>query len=895
MPDSVAPIKGNGITLTIDDVQVTVPAGTLVVDAARVAGIEIPVFCSHPKLDPLGACRMCLVEFVGPRGSRLDTACTVRVSDGMVVRTDTEQVKSVREAVLGFILVNHPLDCPICDKGGECPLQDQTMEYGPGVSRLVEPKRHKQKHYPISDLIMLDQERCILCWRCIRYLEEWEDKPQLGLFERGGETAIDVFPGHSVDAKTSGSIIDICPVGALTNRVARFQYRPWEVKKTPSICTQCAVGCNLRLDERSHTLRRIVARENPAVNETWICDKGRFAHQFVDHADRLKTPLIRRDGKLGEATWDEALDYVVERLSALRNSKGAAAIGGITSGQISNEGAYLFQKFFRAIVGANNLDFRAGSAVRALPTGLPALSDIGKHDLILLAGFDPSESAPVLDLLVKRAVRRSGAKLLVIDSRKIEATRYTNAAGGDKGIFLGVRPGGEAVLLSGLTAAVLAARQDAAKKRGTLAGSATDEWGWLRNAGPEKVTAATGVVQRDVSAAAELLNGATNPLFIFGTGFAMGERGKEAVTALSNLAIALGHGDKLSYVGCEANSQGLRDVGCLPDMLPGHQSVADATVRDRLGKLWGVQPPAEPGLAYAQMTAGKVHGLVVIADDPARQPDLKKALRELDLLVVIDMFATETAELADVVLPLASFAESDATYTNLERRVQRAPAGIRAIGESRADWQIINGIAGRWLATQSEGEDEEASPDWKKKRRKVKGTAGAKPWNYPSVGAVLEEIGKAAPIYSTIRWETLGEAGIQWPAGQLARPARRSEAVNLSVSAPAPATGYRLVTGPLLWDDSLSLRFAAGQVCALAPRPFVALHPDDFASVGVGEGTVVTVSSTRGVVELVLKSDASVQRGTAWIPTGFAGLPAEQLGGGRGEVVAVTITARSGE
>ena len=264
MPDSVAPLKGNGVTLTIDDVQVTVPAGTLVVDAAKAAGIEIPVFCSHPKLDPLGACRMCLVEFIGPRGSKLDTACTVRVSEGMVVRTDTEQVKSVREAVLGFILVNHPLDCPICDKGGECPLQDQTMEYGPGVSRFVEPKRLKQKHHPISDLIMLDQERCILCWRCIRYLDQWEDKPQLGLFQRGGETAIDVFPGRPVDAKTSGSIVDICPVGALTNRVARFHYRPWELKKTPSICTQCAVGCNLRLDERSHTLRRIVARENAA-------------------------------------------------------------------------------------------------------------------------------------------------------------------------------------------------------------------------------------------------------------------------------------------------------------------------------------------------------------------------------------------------------------------------------------------------------------------------------------------------------------------------------------------------------------------------------------------------------------------------------------------------------
>jgi len=394
------------VTLTIDDKQVTVPAGTLVVDAAKAAGIEIPVFCSHPKLDPVGACRMCLVEFVGPRGSKLDTACTVRVSNGMVVRTDSQEVKATREAVLGFILINHPLDCPICDKGGECPLQDQTMEYGPGASQFVEPKRHKQKHYPISDLIMLDQERCILCWRCIRYLEEWEDKPQLGLFERGGETLIDTFPGRPVDAKTSGSIIDICPVGALTNRVDRFRFRPWQLTKTPSICTLCPVGCNLRLDERVHELRRIVARENAAVNDEWICDKGRFLHQYVDHPERLASPMVREGGQLRPVSWEEALDRIIDRLGTIAEAKGADAVGGVAGATISNEAAYLFQKFFRAMVGTNNIDFPTGAAVKVSPTGLSAIADIAKSDLIVLVGLDPSEATPVLDLHIKRAARR---------------------------------------------------------------------------------------------------------------------------------------------------------------------------------------------------------------------------------------------------------------------------------------------------------------------------------------------------------------------------------------------------------------------------------------------------------------------------------------------------------
>ena len=439
------------VKVTIDDKQIAVPAGTLVVDAAKAAGIDIPIFCSHPKLDPLGACRMCLVEFVGPRGSRLDTSCTVRVSEGMVVRTDTEQVKAVREANLAFILLNHPLDCPICDKGGECPLQDQTMEYGPGFSKFIEPKRRKQKHYPISDLIMLDQERCILCWRCIRYLEEWEDKPQLGLFERGGETLVDVFPGQPVDAKTSGSIIDICPVGALTNRVARFRYRPWELRRTPSVCTLCPVGCNLRLDERAHELRRIVARENLAVNDEWICDKGRFLHQYVDHPERLTQPLVREDGKLRPASWDEALHRVVEGLEIAIAAGGHQAVGGVAAARVSNEGAYLFQKFFRVLLGANNVDFPDGASVHALPAGLPAVAAIGKSDVIVLVGYDPSEATPIIDLRIKRALLRSGATVIIVNSRRIELARYVDHPRVRKGAYLAVRPGNEAIAVQTLS------------------------------------------------------------------------------------------------------------------------------------------------------------------------------------------------------------------------------------------------------------------------------------------------------------------------------------------------------------------------------------------------------------------------------------------------------------
>jgi len=881
MPDQV--------TLTIDDIKITVPAGTLVVDAAKAAGIEIPVFCSHPKLDPLGACRMCLVEFVGPRGSRLDTACTVRVAEGMAVRTNTEQVKKIREANLGFILINHPLDCPICDKGGECPLQDQTMEYGPGASKFIEPKRHKNKKYPISDLIVLDQERCILCWRCIRYLEEWEDKPQLGLFERGGETMIDTFPGQPVDARTSGSIIDICPVGALTNRVTRFRYRPWELKKTPSVCNHCPVGCNLRLDERVHELRRIVARENLAVNDEWICDKGRFVHRFVDHPERLAKPLVRENGALREATWDEALGRIVDKFGALADAGGANAIGGIASPRVSNEAAYLFQKFFRAVVGVNNVDFAGGSAVRAWPTGLSAIADIAKSDLIVLVGLNPSEAAPLLDLHIKRVVRRSDAKLLIVNPRRIELAKYPGA-------YLPALPGNEAALLGELAAAVQASRGVRGQESGVRSqGSgvrAQDARGKQDARNPQYPIPNTQYL-----IPVELLTAAKSPLFLYGPDAARGERGRATVVALAGLANALGQGDKLAYIPVGANEQGARDMGLLPDSLPGYAALNDAVVRERLGKLWGLQPPADLGQSYAQMLGGGVKGLFVMGDNPAALPSVAEALRKLDFLVVQDLFLTETAQLADVVLPACSFAEADGTYTNLERRIQRGPQGIRAVGESKADWAILAALAEKWQGAESRGDPSAVAPsaapelpDWKRKKRKAKTGPAAKPWNYPTAQAVLEEIGKAVPCYAALRWEALGEGGAQWAAKDLRLGTRDSGPGNPQSLVPGPQPGsFLLVSSPLFWDASLFMQYAPEPVRKLTPAAFVALNPADLAAAKLAAGSQVTVASPHGSVTLTLKADASVQPGTAWIPANLPGLPAETLGMGRDEVVRITI------
>ena len=842
------------VTLTIDGQQVTVPPNTLVVDAAAALKIEIPVFCSHPKLDPVACCRMCLVEIEGPRGPVLQTACSVPVREGMVVHTDSDQVKATQEANLAFILLNHPLDCPICDKGGECPLQDQTMRYGPGISQLVEPKRRKQKHYLISDTIVLDQERCVVCWRCIRYLEEWEDKPQLGLFERGGETLIDIQPGRPVDAKTGGNIIDVCPVGALTNRVARFAYRPWEIERTASICTHCAMGCNIRMDSRTHTLRRIVGRENMQVNDQWICDKGRFAHGWVNAADRLTTPLVRKDGQLVPATWAEAIQYVADRLAAVKQQHGPNAIGGIGSAKLSNEANYVFQRFFRQVIGTNNLDHRDGSQVAALPGGLPSLADVMKPqygpnpkvDTVFLFGVDPSEELPVLDVHLKRAVRRGGAKLIIAHPRRVELTRYN-------GPFLGYRPGSEATLLNALTQHALALSAGDKPRPAAMMGDVPDA----------QLIDLCCVDPAAVKATAELLAKSTSALIIYGPLAARGENGEQVRHGLTNLALATGHYDRLAYVGLEANSQGARDMGVLPDQLPGHAALTDAAARARLAELWGVEPPTRPGLGYQQMldAAGdSIKALYIMGANPATErPTWAANLDKLDLLIVQELFLTETAAKADVVLPALSWAEADGTFTNLERRVQRAPKAVRnPDSKAAADWMILDHLANRLGSN----------------------------WPYAGEHAITHEITAAAPAYAGLTWDALGDQGAQYDAASV-RP-QGAYAPAMQGELPAHEDGaFALVGGTVLYDGG-SLFALTKQMQAMTFGARVGFNPSDAAKLGLADGAEVVVRNAHGELTLQAKLDDQVLPGTVWIPESLPGAPVGALLNGS-DVAAVTV------
>ncbi|HKF37102.1 MAG TPA: NADH-quinone oxidoreductase subunit NuoG, partial [Ktedonobacteraceae bacterium] len=421
--------KDELVHLTIDDIPVAVPPGTLVWAAAQQAGIEIPIYCYHPKMPPLGACRMCFVEIEKvPKPPQ--TACTTPVSEGMIVHTKTEKVLKARRGTLEFLLINHPLDCPICDKGGECDLQDFTLRHGPGGTRFDLYKRHYPKPIPVSDRVMLDRERCILCQRCTRFSSEISMDNGLVMISRGYKMEVGTAPDHAFDSIFSGNTVEICPVGALTATAYRFKARPWELKHIPGVCNNCSVGCNARIDVRVDKIMRLMSRTNDEIDDGWLCDRGRWGFEFVNSPQRLGTPLVRYKGKLEPASWDEALYMMVSRLRLIADKHGASAIGGIGSTRTTNEEAYLFQKLLREAIGTPNVDHHHGyfPGPRDPLTGRPwmmtnSIADIEKAAHIVLVASDPYERQPILNLRIKKAMK-AGAKIYIVNEGVTELDRF---------------------------------------------------------------------------------------------------------------------------------------------------------------------------------------------------------------------------------------------------------------------------------------------------------------------------------------------------------------------------------------------------------------------------------------------------------------------------------------
>ena len=627
----------NRVTLTIDGREIEADEGTMLVDAAREGDIEIPVFCYEPKLgEPVGACRMCLVEIEGI--PKLQTSCSTPVRDGMVVHTRTGQVKEAQEAVVEFLLVNHPLDCPVCDKGGECPLQDISMGWGPDRNRMVDQKRHFEKPVPLSPLVAIDRERCILCYRCVRFSQEVSEDEQLQLLERGDATYVGTFDDRPYVAPFQGNITELCPVGALTSYTYRFRARPWDIEQGGSVCTLCPSQCNVSFTVRDEEVARVLARDNPEVDDGWLCDKGRYAFQAMYSEDRVTGPEVAVDGHPTPVPWQEAAEAAAEGL-ARAGSRTAVLVG-----DASNEEGYLLQRLLRQALGSGDIDSRPGpgldgaSALKLADPAISALtSDIDTADLVLVIGTDPIQSAPSFDLRVRKAVRRNRTALAV-------ATDRPGALEGGATETARFAPGGAAAFIEGL-----AAELEGGQAEGGIAG---------------------------------LLRDSEQTVIVWGERIVRGPEGRRAVDALARLAGAAGFADQegsgLIGIPETANGRGLREVGCLPDAGPGLSPTA----------------PARDAAAFREgIESGEIEAVILFGVDPIRDlpdPDgWRRALERAGHVVAFSLARNESTEFADVLLPLESHAEKDGTVTHPDGRIQRVRPSAGRPGEIRPNWMVL--------------------------------------------------------------------------------------------------------------------------------------------------------------------------------------------------------------
>ena len=900
----VAPHKTT-LTVTIDGREVEARPGELLIAAAERNGNYIPRFCYHPRMRPVGMCRMCIVEVVGPRGPMLQPSCMVPVADGMQVITDSPTVKKIQDGVLEFLLINHPLDCPVCDKGGECPLQDQTLAFGPGESRFVEEKRHWEKPIAISDLVALDRERCIQCDRCTRFADEIAGDPLIEFMNRGVFTEVNTFPDDPFASYFSGNTVQLCPVGALTAKPYRFKARPWDLDQVESTCTSCSVGCRVAVQSSSDRIVRLLGVDVDAVNQGWLCDKGRFDFEAVNSDERLGSPMVRTGDTLAEASWGDALAKAAEALSGARERHGAGSVAVLGGARLTNEDAYAWSKLARTVLGTDHVDAQLGDGLPAeVVVGLPCatIDDACRADVVVLLTGDLKEELPVLYLRLRAAAIDKGLKILEVSATDTGMTRYA------------------AVSVRALP--------------GDLAGAL---------ASPK---------------AKALLEGAGNVVCVLGRP-SVAEPAEAVVDAAAALLAAAPDATFLSALR-RANVHGALDMGLAPGMLPGRVSLDEG--REWFGATWG-DLPAERGLdATGILTAaaeGKIQGLVLLGADPlADFPDrdlARRALQGAGTVIAVDAFLTASSRQADVVLPAAIAGEKAGSTTNLEGRVSRLNQKVNPPGTARADWIVAVELAHRLgvdlgfesvaqitdeiaamapayghitaaaLASTAgfdgilAGELVEGAHDAPPAMGGAEspeiiaadaqgdtqsGTNVAPETPDPSTGSAPHGDADSAHETEALEAEAAGdeagaveesiEAGdpVGDPAGghtdheetqsPVARPGLLRATPSATGRAVPPVDSYslRLVAGHRLYDDGTLVQHSPS-LAPLAHGSAIRVNPSDLERLGLTAGDAVRVTSSRTSLTLTAEADAGV-------PKGIAAMAFDQPGPGAADLVDVT-------
>lgn len=827
------------VSITIDGQTLDVEAGSTVLQAARHLGIDIPTFCYLKRLPPLASCRMCLVEIEGQR--RLQPSCATAAADGMVVRTNTPLIEETRSSMLDMLLANHPLDCPICDKGGECELQNMVMAHGPRQSQFRDEKRvFHSKDIRLSPVIIMNVNRCIQCQRCVRMCEDVVGAVALGTIEKGMDTAVTGFEGSLASCDQCGNCIEVCPVGALMSFPYRYKARPWDLVETDTVCPHCGTGCQLTVGTRKGDFMRVRSKWDEGVNRETLCVRGRFGLDFVASRDRITRPMIRRDGALALVSWDEAGDYLRRRLSAVEGK----AAGGLASPRLPNEVLYQFQKLMRTVFRTNNIDcstrwstpFDTLGPLMANFYSRAPLDEVIGNDCVLVVGGNVTEGNPVTEYLLRDGARRRQTGLLMLSARP-------SRLDGDASVVVRVRPGGEAVGLGAVIAELTAAAGQ------TLAGDAVAQIGAIigrpvariNGDGPQRL--------------ATVLKDSRSVTVLVSVDLLRSPEARATLQQLDNLLqvlFLLGKGLAMQFLFDRANQMGAWDMGVLPAALPGLRAVADDTARATFARNWGAELPSDPGADLDAMmelcVGGRMGAFYIAGTDPLiAYPDrdlVKRALDAADLLIVQDAFLSDTAGLAEVVLPAAGYGEESGTFTNNEGRTQKVNKFREPALEVRSNLAIFDFVAS--LRNQA---------------------------LRPSTqGEIFDEIARLVPAYQGLTQDALGADGA------LTKAVPTPPAGTFLAAPPAlnAADGLMLVTGDCLFHNGY-LSERSEILNTVADDPYVEMSVLDAEQLGLSDRDQVVVRSAQGELTAKLKVNRRFPRGLVFVPENYRALRLNSL------------------
>lgn len=822
------------VNLTINDKQVTAPKDSTIYDAAKLNGIKIPILCHDKKLNPFGACRMCLVEVEQMKGRQIP-ACTTPVTEGMIINTETPDIIKARKLVLELLLLNHPLDCPVCDKGGDCDLQNLTYDYQVDSNRFVDSKFQHEIDYN-NPLIERDMNRCVLCGKCVRICDEIVGFGALTFIDRGIETKIGCEFEKGLNCEFCGSCVSVCPVGSLLARPFKFKSRFWALTNHDSVCGYCGTGCNLTLGVKDNKVLTTVYDQEQGFHKGQLCVRGRFGYQFINSAKRITKPLVRKNGALTESTWDEALELVAARL------KGGTSVAALSTPRLTNEELALFKKLLLDNVGTKNFDQAAGYAHAALTEGFTrsfgtaassaSILDVQKSDLLLVIKTDTYETHPVVGFEINMAVKNKGVKLSVLSDKRGKLSKLKGAK------TLVHLPGSEIAVLNAIAKTILDEKM-ADASAASLVGYAELEKS-LSSFTAETVAAQCGLTAADIKSLAAEYVAAEKALIVFPVGQAYTGHAADLASAVANLALLTG---KYGKEGC--------GVLCLSEK-NNSQGAVDMGFYAQDGGLNGLQ-------IMDACTAGTVKTLFIAGENPlVSYPNLAKvkaALEAVEFLVVSELFLTETASMADVVLPACSFAEKEGTFTSTDRRVQYVKPAINKNPLTKTDFEIFSALIAL-----------------------LGGQAPATP------AAQFAEIAASRPGYQGMSYEALGREGVFAPVS--IKPAL---VVPKAATTPAAEQGkLALVTGSALYHSGTLSQFGEGPL-HVCPEGYIELSRSDAAAAKIAEDDLVTVSSATGSMQLKAKVTPRMPAGVVFAPYHFSAAPINTIWSGA-PVTMVTLT-----